>query len=125
MEKIINKNQKKLQNLFDIAEIVEVFSNIQMFKNIQTCLIVVYIVSFDIRVLSLMLCYLLLFHFSSKIYRKYIETKNNLLDRYYELTNLISQEFYDGRKLTDWQTEKDFITELLVQKNVMKKKLTF
>jgi len=120
-----NKNQKNLQNLFDIAETVEVFSNIQMFKNIQTCLIVVYIVSFDIRVLSLMLCYLLLFLFASKTYRKYIETRNNLLDRYYELTNLISQEFYDGRKLTDWQTEKDFITELLVQKKLMKRNLTF
>ncbi|MDD3262983.1 MAG: hypothetical protein PHR61_03990 [Candidatus Absconditabacteria bacterium] len=125
MRKIYNKNQKKLQSLFDIAETVEVISNIQMFKNIQTCLIVVYIISLDFRVLSLMVCYLLLFHFSSKIYRKYIETKNNLLNRYSELSYLISQEFRDGRKLTEWQNERDFITELLVQKKLMERKLSF
>jgi len=70
-------------------------------------------------------CYLLLFHLSSKIYRKYIETKNNLLNRYSELSYLISQEFYDGRKLTEWQNERDFITELLVQKKLMERKLSF
>lgn len=125
MGKTYNKNQKKLQNLFDIAETVEIVSNIQMFKNIQACLIVVYILSLDSKILSLMLCYLLLFLFSSNIYKKYIETKSNLLNRYSELNNLISKELYDGKKLTEWQNEKDFITELLVQRNLMKRKLTF
>jgi len=125
MGKIYNKNQKKLQSLFAIEETVEVMSNIQMFKNIQTCLIIVYIIRLDFIVLSLMLCYLFLFLFSSKIYKEYTETKNNLLNRYSELNHLISQEFRDGKKLTEWQNERDFILDLLVQKKLLKRESSF
>lgn len=125
MENITSKNKKKLQSLFDIAETVEIFSNIRILKNVQACLIVVYFISFDIGILYLMLCYLLLFHFSAKIYRKYIETKYNLLNRYSELAFFISQEFYDGKKLTEWQTERDFILDLLIQNKILKRNLSF
>lgn len=124
LELNLSKKRHLLRFLFSVGELSRIFSSIWLLILIESSLLFGYIQSDVNNILVGVIVYPFIFFISLVLYKRYQEAKKILFDRYTQIKNLISQELYDGRKLTDWQNELEYISDFLEQQGLLKRTTT-
>ncbi|HCY20898.1 TPA: hypothetical protein DIC40_03450 [Patescibacteria group bacterium] len=114
-----------LELLFSFGAFLKVASNVWLFILIELFFLITYLQKGVPSLLFIVLGYPFLFLISIVLWKEYLRAKNFFLERYKSIKKQISQELYDGKKLTNWQNELNNISEFLEQQGVLEKKSLF